>query len=47
MNKGTSNKYYYLSSPCDENLIKSENIEIVDASVDGVEGQDEYIYENI
>jgi len=47
MNKGTSNKYYYLSSPCDENLIKLESIEIVDASVDGVEGQDEYIYENI
>lgn len=47
MNKGTSNQYYYLSSPCDENLIKLENITIIENSVDGVEGIEDYQYENI
>lgn len=47
LNKGTSNQYYYLSSPCDENLIKIENIQIIEESLDGTAGEDEYVYENI
>lgn len=47
VNKGTSNKYYYLTSPCDENLIQTKDIVLVEESVDGIEGVDEYSFENI
>ncbi|MBQ3415533.1 MAG: hypothetical protein IJH39_09370 [Clostridia bacterium] len=47
MNKGTLNRYYYLNSPCDQNLINQEQIQIIEDSVDGIEGTDEYEYENI
>jgi len=47
MNKGTLNRYYYLNSPCDENLIQQEQIQILETSVDGLNGSEEYEYENI
>ncbi len=47
LNKGTLNRYYYLSSPGDQNLISQEQIQIVENSVDGNEGEEEYQYENI
>ena len=47
LKKGTKNKYFYLSSPCDQNILQIENIRTIENSVDGIEGQDEYVYENI
>ena len=47
MNNGTLTRCYYLSSPCDGNLIKQEEIQVIELSVDGIEGVDEYMYENI
>jgi len=47
VSKGTSNKYYYLTSPCDENLIQTKDVVVVEESVDGIEGVDEYAFENI
>lgn len=47
LKNGTLTKCYYLSSPCDGNLIKQEEIQIIELSVDGIEGVDEYMYENI
>ena len=47
MNNGTSNKYYYLTEPCDTNTISQEEVQIVENSVDGNEEQDSYKFENI
>ena len=47
LDKGTNNRYYWLMSPCDENLIMTQYIQIMESSVDGMEGADEYTYENI
>ena len=47
LKKGTKNKYFYLSSPCDQNILVIENIRLIENSVDGMVGQDEYVYENI
>lgn len=47
LNNGTLTRCYYLSSPCDGNLIKQEEIQVIELSVDGIEGVDEYMYENI
>lgn len=44
---GTLTRCYYLSSPCDGNLIKQEEIQVIELSVDGIEGVNEYMYENI
>lgn len=47
LNKGTSNKYYYLTSVCDNNLIQEHNIDVIENSIDGLNGIDDYKYENI
>lgn len=47
LNKGTLNRYYYLDSPCDQNLIKQEQIQVFENSVDGLQGLEDYKYENI
>lgn len=41
---GTSNRYYYIDSPCDGNFITTKSIEVVENSVDGVVGKDDYKY---
>lgn len=47
INKGTSNKYFYLSSPCEDNIITTKQLEIIEDSVDGKKDPEEYKYENI
>lgn len=47
LNKGNLNKYYYLSSPCDENIISQEQVQVLENSIDGIEGIEDYQYENI
>ena len=47
VNNGSNNKYYYLTSPCDENIIEEQEIQIVENSVDGINGTDEYTFTNV
>lgn len=47
INNGNLNRYYYLSSPCDENIIVQEQIQVIENSIDGTEGIEDYQYENI
>lgn len=47
MNTGTLNGYYCLTSPCDQNLIEYKQLQVVEMSVDGIEGVDEYKYETM
>ena len=47
MDTGTLNGYYYLTSPCDKNLIQYKQLQVVEMSVDGIEGVDEYKYETV
>ena len=47
LNKGTLNRYYYLSSPCEQNTISQEQIQVFENSIDGLQGLEEYQYENI
>ena len=47
LNKGTKNRYYYLSSPCDQNLLVQKNLQVIENSIDGILGMDEYVYENL
>lgn len=42
---GTFNGYYYLSSPGDQNLIQFKQIQVVEESIDGTKGAEEYKYE--
>ena len=45
--KGNSNKYYYLSSPGEDNTIAIKDLTVFENSVDGIKGIDDYKYENI
>ena len=47
LNKGTKNRYYYLDSPCDQNLLVQKHIRLIEQSADGIAGQDEYVYERL
>lgn len=47
LKKGTANKYYYLSSPGESNLITLKELNVQENSVDGEKGVDDYKYENI
>lgn len=46
-NKGTANRYYYLTLPGEDNTVDIQNLEVVENSADGIKGKDEYKYENI
>ncbi len=37
MNKGPLNRYYYLNSPCDQNLMSQEQIQIIEKMVKKVQ----------
>ena len=47
LNNGTLTRYYYLDSSCEQNLIKQEQVQIFENSIDGLHGIEEYQYENI
>jgi len=42
---GTLNGYYFLASPGDENIIQFKQIQVVENSLDGIKGVDDYKYE--